>query len=549
MKTITRAVCLGTFVPMACLAGAHGPNSTVQNPDVPIFDDLGNHHRPITTNSEKAQAYFDQGLRLIYGFNHEEAVLAFKEGLKHDPACAMLHWGIAAAKGPNYNLGMDEAMRKASYESSRKALELQSGATEKERELIHAMALRYVEDLHAERRPLDEAYSAAMRKLATTYPDDDDILTLYAESLMNLRPWQLWTRDGKPEPGTPDILKALETVLERNPNHPGANHFYIHATEASLNPEKALPSADRLGALMPGAGHMVHMPAHVYIRVGQYEKAIDVNVLAADVDRAYIKFRNPQNSPYPVMYFPHNIHFIWACAAIEGRSKLALSAARDLDAVVPHDLVRQMPMAEFGPPTPHFALVRFGRWKEMLAEPEPSEGLDFTKGMWHYGRGMAFGGLKKLDEAEREAAALAEIRDATPEDQPVNLNTAKSLLSIAHSVLSGDIERRRGNLNIAIHHFEKAVELNDGQNYEEPPTWYQPARQFLGAALLEANRPADAEAVYREDLRRNPKNGWSLFGLMQSLQAQKKRAEANEVKKAFKEAWARADVRLKASRF
>ena len=310
MKTTTRALCVGMIVPLAALAGAHGPNSTVQNPDVPIFDDLGTYHRAITTDSEKAQAYFDQGLRLTYGFNHEEAVLAFNEGLKYDPNCAMLHWGIAAAKGPNYNLGMDEAMQKASYEASRKAVELQGNASEIERELIHAMSLRYVEDLNAERKPLDEAYAEAMRKLAEKYPEDDDVLTLYAESLMNLRPWQLWTRDGKPEPGTLDILKALETVLARNPNHPGANHYYIHSTEASLNPEKALPSADRLGALMPGAGHMVHMPAHVYIRVGQYKKAVDVNVLAADVDRAYIKFRNPQNSPYPVMYFPHNIHFI-----------------------------------------------------------------------------------------------------------------------------------------------------------------------------------------------------------------------------------------------
>ncbi|MDZ4860884.1 MAG: hypothetical protein SGI88_18065 [Candidatus Hydrogenedentes bacterium] len=543
---IILGVALAVTANAPAFAGAHGPAQGSK--EVPLFDDLGDHHHAITTASPKAQAYFDQGLRLIYAFNHEEANLAFREALKHDPDCAMAYWGIAAAKGPNYNLPMDEAQAKASHEASRKALELAPRVSVPEGDYIAAMALRYSDDPKADRAALDRAYADAMRALAQKYPKDDDALTLFAESLMNLRPWQLWNKDGTPAPETLDILAALETVLERNAKHAGAIHYYIHSTEASPYPEKAEPYADRLGKLMPGAGHLVHMAAHTYIRTGRYEDGVRVNIRAADVDRDYIAFRNPQG-PYSMMYYPHNIHFIWSCAAIGGGSRRAISASRDLIDEAPISAIAAMPTMEFVVPTPYFALVRFGKWEKMLEEPRPPLELQYTTAMWHYARGMSFAGLDQLEPAKAEAEQLYKIRDAYPADQYIGINFGKSIITVASSVLGAEVARKEGKLDEAIKGFTEAVAVEDTFTYEEPPAWYQPVRLLLGAALLDANRPVDAEAVYREDLKHYPKNGWALFGLHQSLQEQGKKKEARAIKKQFRSAWKRADVKLASSRF
>jgi len=545
LKVYASMLCALTLCVQA-FAGAHG--NAKGSTEVPLFDGLGNVRHQITTTSPKAQAYFDQGLRLIYAFNHDEAHLAFGEALKHDPKCAMAYWGIAAAKGPNYNLPMDELRAKASLEASRKALELAPTVSQPERDYIEAMALRYSDDPNADRAALDRAYSEAMRALAKKYPNDDDALTLFAESMMNLRPWQLWSKDGTPAPETPEILATLETVLKRNPKHSGAIHYYIHSTEASPNPEKAEPHADRLAKIAPNAGHLVHMPSHTYIRVGRYEDGVRVNVKAADVDRAFLNFRKPEGA-YPMMYFPHNIHFIWACSAIGGNYKRALSASRDLVREVPVSNVLAMPPMEFFSPTPYYALVRFGKWNEMLQEPRPPLELQFTTGIWLYARGMSFVGLNELDRAKQEAEQLVKIRDATPEDQMANMNSAKTLLSIASLVLTADIARKEGKLDDAIKSFQEALALEETLNYDEPPAWYQPTRLLLGAAYLDAKRPEDAEKTYREDLKQFPRNGWALFGLRQSLEAQGKSNEARAVRKQFKSAWKRADVKLTSSRF
>ncbi|MBM3290803.1 MAG: hypothetical protein FJY92_11690, partial [Candidatus Hydrogenedentes bacterium] len=326
-------------------AGAHGGSAGQGATDVPLYDDLGNLHHAVTAASPKAQAYFDQGLRLIYAFNHDEAVLAFREALKYDSDCAMAYWGIAAAKGPNYNAAMDAEQTQASLEASRKALDRAPRASQPELNYIAAMAVRYSDDPNAKRTDLDRAYAEAMRNLAAKYPDDDDAQALFAESLMNLRPWQLWAKDGTPAPETPEILRTLETVLKRNPDHIGAIHYYIHATEASDHPERAEPYADRLGKLVPGAGHLVHMPAHTYIRVGRYEDGVTANLKAADIDRAFVNWRRP--GPMYRMYFTHNIHFIWSCASIGGRGRVALNTARDLVNEMPLGFVQAMPPIEF----------------------------------------------------------------------------------------------------------------------------------------------------------------------------------------------------------
>jgi tetratricopeptide (TPR) repeat protein len=387
-----------------------------------------------------------------------------------------------------------------------------------------------------------------MREVVKRYPDDLDAATLFAESMMNLRPWGLWTKDGQPERGTEEIVSTLESVLKRDPNHPGAIHYYIHAVEASNQPERAEPYADRLGKLVPGAGHLVHMPSHIYIRIGRYNDAAEVNAKAAALDAAYIEKYDIQG-PYRMMYYPHNIHFFWASATLQGRSKDALQAARDFSAKLPPEMVRQMPMVEGLYPTYLFALVRFGKWQEILKQPAPPTDLKYSTGMWHYARGWAFAATKQLDKAAAEHAKLAEIAAATPSDVRIMMNSGAALLNLASNVLAGEIAARRGRYDEAVQLLETAVSQQDNLGYEEPPAWYYPVRQSLGAVLVKAGRAEEAEAVYREDLRRNPENGWSLYGLTQSLRAQKKQEDAVETDKRFQKAWAKADVKLTASRF
>ncbi len=524
----------------------HAPASAAPPP---LFSNLGNYHHKITTKSPQAQKYFDQGLRLVYGFNHDEAGRAFREAARLDPHCAMAYWGIALTLGPNYNLAVDAERDRAAYEAIQQALALAPQVSENEQAYINAIAKRHVSDPNADRKALDRVYADAMREVAQRYPDDLDAATLFAESMMDLRPWDLWTLDGQPQPGTPEIVATLESVLKRSPNHPGAIHYYIHAVEASQQPGRALPYANRLAKLTPGAGHLVHMPSHIYMRVGQYQNAAESNAKAAAVDANYIAKHNVQGV-YRMMYYLHNIHFLWSAATMEGRSAVSVRAAQDVISKLPLDMVQQMPPLEFATPTVLFALARFGKWDEILKQLAPPEDFQYTTGMWHYVRGLAYSANGQLDGAAKEHEAVSAIAVALPPDKILGDNIpAPRLLKIATQTLAGELAAKRGQIDQAVSALEEAVQLQDGLPYTEPPPWYYPARHSLGAILLTAGRAAEAEAVYREDLKRNPENGWALYGLMQSLQAQKKTEDAVAAEKRIKKAWARADVKLTASRF
>ncbi|MGK4005911.1 hypothetical protein WMF31_25010 [Sorangium sp. So ce1036] len=514
---------------------------------VPLFDDLGPLHHPVTTSSPLAQRYFDQGLRLVYAFNHDEARRAFQEAARLDPGLAMARWGVALTLGPNINQPAEPERERAAFEAIEEARALAASASAPERAYIEALAERHAAAPVADRTALDRAYADAMRELARRFPDDLDASTLFAEALMDLRPWDLWTLDGRPQPDTEEIVSTLEGVLRRDPEHTGANHYYIHAVEASPEPERALPSAERLGGLAPGAGHLVHMPSHIFVRIGRYADASDANERAAEVDRRYIREQRPRGI-YPRMYFPHNLYFLSFSASMEGRSAVALRAARELSTAVPDDEVRHMPMLELFQPATLFALVRFGRWDDLLAEPAPPPEQRYTTGVWRYARGLALASTGRLDEAEREATALGAMSSESFGGTTIGNNSARDLLEIASLVLEGQIASARGDAGAAVRLLQAAVRVEDTLRYFEPPDWPEPVRHTLGAALLEAGRPRDAETVYKEDLRRNPENGWALRGLEQSLRAQGREQEADAAHERFERAWARADVQLSGSR-
>lgn len=524
----------------------HEAAETRVDEHVPLFEDIGSLHHPVTTSSELAQRYFDQGLRLVYAFNHDEARRAFEEAARLDPGLAMARWGIALTLGPNINQPADPARERAAFEAVEQALALAASASERERAYIEALAERHAATPDQDRMALDRTYASAMRELARRFPDDLDAGALFAEALMDLRPWDLWTLDGRPQPETDEIVSTLEGVLRRDPEHVGANHYYIHAVEASRSPERALPSAERLGGLAPGAGHLVHMPSHIFMRVGRYADASDANERAALVDRRYIREQRPEGI-YPMMYFPHNLHFLSIAASMEGRSAVAERAARELDAAVPDRDVRHMPMLEMFRPTLLFALVRFGRWEDVLAEPAPPSEQRYTTGIWRYARGRALASTGRLDDAAREATAL---RASSSESAGITIgrNRAQDLLEIASLVLESQIASERGETGAAVRMLQAAVRVEDALRYFEPADWPEPVRHTLGAALLKAGRPRDAEAAYREDLARNPDNGWSLCGLEQSLRAQGREEEAAAAHERFERAWARADVQLSGSR-
>jgi tetratricopeptide (TPR) repeat protein len=525
----------------------HGDAGATVSP--PLFDDLGGYHREITTMSPRAQAYFDQGLRLVYGFNHSEARAAFREAARLDPACAMCAWGIALTYGSNYNSPTDGEREQGALAAITRAQTLAAATgSEGERAIIAALARRHSAAPNADRAALDRAYADAMRDVSGRFPDDLDAATLYADALMNLRPWSLWTAEGAPQPGTQEIVAMLERVLAADPMHPGANHLYIHAVEASPDPRRAEAAADRLLNLMPGAGHMVHMPSHIYFRVGRYADAGAANVKAVAADRAY--FQKSRPSPiYRGMYYPHNLDFVWHAAAMEGRSAECVRAAREFAAEVPAAMVLQMPDAETAPAAPLLALARFGRWDEILMQPAPSEKMLYVTGTWRYARGLAYVATGRRADASRELAALREVTRSVPADRTVaGFFKMADMLALASETLAGEIAVRSGDPETAAGHLAEAVRLQDQHWFTEPPPWYYPVRQSLGVALLQAGRPAEAEAVYREDLRWNPENGWSLFGLAQSLRAQGKAAEAAAVDARFRRAWARADVTLTSSR-
>jgi len=539
---------LATCAPACSWIAPHRPGGE-RHGDVPLFDNLGNYSHPITTKSELAQRYFDQGLRLVYGFNHDEARRAFEEAARLDPDAVMAYWGIAYTLGPNYNLAGDPDRDREAYQAVAKAQARASGATERERAYLSAIATRYADPPPSDRRALDEAYAQAMHGLAERFPDDLDASTLYAESMMDLRPWDLWTHRGKPQPGTLEIVATLEAVLRRNPEHPGANHYYIHAVEASSSPERGLASADRLANLVPGAGHLVHMPSHIYIRTGRYSDAVVANQRAVAVDEAYIESENV-HGVYSMMYYPHNLHFLSAAAAFDGRSVESVQAADKLAEKIPRDMISHMPMLESLLSVPLLARARFGKWEEILARPVPAEQLQVASALSHYARGLAYLRTARPREAKAELAALDQIAAGMPKDRVVTqVNKGSTLLAIASHTLSGEIAATQAHTDEAVTQLEEAVTLQDNLVYMEPPDWYMPVRQALGAVLLRAKRAGEAEAVYRGDLKQNPENGWSLYGLAASLRAQKKTKEAAQVQGRFEAAWKHADVSLPASRF
>ena len=527
-----------------CLTiGCEGSNAD-DGRTAPLFEKIGDHHHEISTKSKLAQQYFDQALTLVYGFNHAEAIRSFKETARLDSTCAMAYWGLALALGPNINKPMDDKDVPEAYQAVQKAIALSEHASEKEQLYIEALSKRYAAEAVEDRTPLDQAYADAMRQVVKRFPDDLDAATLFAESVMDLIPWDYYTKEGQPQPETKEIIATLESVMERNPKHPGANHYYIHAVEASSTPERAEPAADRLGNLVPDAGHLVHMPSHVYLRIGRYHDASEANVRAAAADESYIAQCNAQGF-YPALYYPHNIHFLWFTSSIEGRSELSINAARRLEKNVAREQVKEFSSLESFLPIPFFALARFGKWNEILAEPQPPVEFKYETAMWHYVRGLAFAAKRQLDDAIREAALLdsfSQTEEVQALEQPFFYGA--TLTGIAKDILSARVAALRGETTEMIAHLETAVDRQDKLPYMEPPYWYYPVRQSLGAALMQAGRSEEAETVFRQDLGKNPRNGWSLYGLEQCLRAQNKSDEAAETRKRFGEAWAIADTKL-----
>ena len=513
-----------------------------------LYNSLGTYTHRVTATPE-AQRWFDQGLRLVYGFNHSEAERAFREGARLDSKCAMCSWGIAIAEGSNSNSPTDPDREKRALAAVREAQRLAPGVTPAERALIDALAKRHTDAAGADRAALDRAYADAMREVARQYPDDLEAGTFFADSMMNLRPWNLWAPDGTAHPGTQELVQALERVLAKNPDHPGALHLYIHAVEASTEPQRAEKAADRLATLMPGAGHLVHMPSHIYWRVGRYADAETVNVQAVKSDREY--FKGAQPSPlYRGLYYPHNIDFIWHAAGMQGRSAETIRAANEFASAAPPEMIAQMPDMETATSAPIVALVRFGKWDDILKYPEPRAEWLYTRGVWHFARGLAFNAKGQAAEARRELGALDSVLASVPDTRTLAFFfRAKNVLRLAANVLGGEIAAKARDGATAERLLRAAVGEQDTHWFTEPPPWYAPVRQSLGAVLLELGRPADAERAYREDLRQNPENGWSLYGLAQSLRAQGKTGEAGQVEERFTKAWARADVKITASRF
>jgi tetratricopeptide (TPR) repeat protein len=516
----------------------------------PLFNDLGDYRRAIHSESELAGRYFSQGLVLAYGFNHAEARRSFAEASRQDPRCAICAWGEAYVLGPNINKPMDDADVPAAWEASRRALALAPGASPVERALIEALAVRYAAEPLANRAPLDRAWADAMRTVARRHPGDDDVQALFAEALMDTMPWNYYLDPATPKPETREAIAALETVMARNPEHPLALHLYIHAVEPSDDPGRGELAADRLGPLSPGAGHLVHMPAHIYLRIGRYADASDANEKAAAADESYITQCRAQGF-YPAVYYPHNVHFLYASSAFEGRSAVSLAAARKLSAQITPPVVAEVPLSEEFAPMDLFALARFGRWDELARAPRPREEWRYTTGVWHYGRGMAFAAQGDVAAARRE---LAELREVAAEPALAGLafasgSTPAQLLSIGSHVLAARIEGESGRWAEAVVLLREAVAMQDALPYTEPPPWYFPIREALGQALLEAGRPAEAEVVFREQLERTPRNGWSLRGLAASQVAQGRDADAAATEAALAEVWSRADFRIERAVF
>lgn len=512
----------------------------------PLFDNLGQLHFGISTENKEAQAFFNQGIRLTYAFNHAEAHRSFMEAARLDPSSAMSYWGQAYTLGPNINDPVPDTQRKLkAYEAVQKALERLSAVSPRERALIEALNTRYSADTTVDIASLNTAYMNAMAEVAAKFPEDADIQTLYAAAAMNTMPWNYWDNEGNPAPNTPAAKLALEKAMQINPDHPGAHHYYIHMVELP-QPDLAVPSADKLGALMPAAGHLVHMPSHIYIRVGRYQDAVKANQQAILADEDYISQCYAQGL-YPLAYYPHNVHFLWSAASLLGLSDLAIDAARKTAEKVPVGEMANLPFLQDFASVPLLAYTRFGKWNEILTVPYQGEDYKHLNLIRHYARGLAFVRKDNLADAKEELEALAGLKENPELEIQIANNTSRKIAAVAYEVLAGEIAAAEGKLEEGIRHLEQAVELEDQLVYNEPSAWHIPPRHNLGALLLDAGRNAEAEAVYRKDLEDLRQNGWSLIGLYQSLNAQGKDAEAQQVKQEFDTAWKEADISIERS--
>jgi tetratricopeptide (TPR) repeat protein len=500
-----------------------------------LLEGLGDHTHPIATKSEMAQKFFDQGLALIFGFNHDEAARLFARAAELDPKSPMPHWGIALALGPNYNMPPMPEREEKAWKAIEKAVKLSRKAPENERAYVDALVKRYSRNPNEDRKQLAIVYKDAMKELTRRYPDDLDAATFYAESMMNLRPWALWSSNGEPAEGTLEIVEVLEGVMRRDPNHPGANHYYIHAVEASKTPERALPSAYRLGTIMPGAGHMVHMPSHIFFRIGDFQLSATVNETASEVDRKYIE-RSGAKGVYPLMYYSHNLHFVSYARMMQGKYLESRAWAQRLRKNV-DGAIDDMPMiAPYGS-FEWLVLTRFNKWDEMLAEAEPKEKNAFLQAMYRYARGLAYAGKSNLSDAQAERERMGALCERVPETETLMNNTARGVLAIGMADLDARIARAKKDTEGELAHLRHAVELQDKLNYMEPPEWHYSVRESLGGALLRQGKAAEAEAVFRKDLELSPRNGRSLFGLLEALKMQRKSIDAQWVAKEFTEAW------------
>ena len=543
MRSVQTKLIVLLLAACSYVQGQHHHHESQQAKPAELLEGLGNHNHPIATESALAQKFFDQGLALIFGFNHDEAARLFARAAELDPMSPMPHWGIALALGPNYNLPPMPEREEKAWRAIARATELSRSAPENERAYVEALVKRYSKDPKEDRQKLAVAYKDAMKEVRECYPDDLDAATLYAEALMNLRPWQLWTADGLPAEGTLEIVEVLENVLRRDPNHPGANHYYIHAVEASKTPERALPSAMRLGSIMPGAGHIVHMPSHIFLRLGDFQLSATVNETASEVDRRYIE-RSGAKGVYPLMYYSHNLHFVSYARMMQGRYDDALDYARRLKRNVDGS-VDEMPMiAPYGA-FEWLILSRFAKWDELLTQTRPKEKNGFLNAMYHYSRGLAFAGLGRVNEAKLERTEMEGITGQISEKEMLMINSARSVLAIGLEDLDARIARAQSDAEAEIAHLRRAVELQDKLGYMEPPEWHYPIREALGGALLRQGKAAEAESVFRKDLEVNPRNGRSLFGLLEALKVQGKTMSTEWVKKEFAEAWKHSPTSLR----
>lgn len=526
-------------------------NSAPPTPIAPLFDGLTGHEMRITTSVPSAQTYFTQGLLLSFGFNHAEAARSFREAIRQDPTCAMCYWGLAYALGPNYNSGMDDTNVPEAYKAAQQAQKFADSATEWEKSLVKAIVARYVEAPIEDRSALDIAYADELRIAAKQHPQNADVKTFLGEALMNLHPWDLYKKNGAQQPWTEEILTELESALALAPKHPAANHMYIHAVESSSQPEIGRKSAKILLDQVPGAGHLVHMASHIYIRTGQYHEGSISNERAILADSAYVTKCHSQDL-YPLAYYPHNWHFLAATAALEGRGEVAMNAAFQVQNNVNKEMMREPGMGTLQHylMIPLYVMVKFAQWDQILEQPKPDEDLKYPRGVWHYAQGMAFSAKGDLDLAKKSLAALSKLSDdpAIAEVSVWDINNVSNLLEIAELVLKAEIAESEGDLNMAISALEKAVELEDQLNYNEPPDWFFSVRHALGAVLNRAKKYAEAEKVFQQDLAWMPANGWALNGLYESLLKQNKPENAAKIKVEFEKAWQWADIDLNDSR-